>query len=107
MKQILCFSMLILFVMMQQSYGQVSINTDGVNPPPSAMLEVKSTDKGFLPPRMTTVQRNSIENPAEGLNVYNTDKKMMEVFDGSRWVQFEYPISNKMTCGQDFRDVRD
>jgi len=39
----------------------------------SALLEVKSTTKGFLPPRMTNAQRTSISAPAVGLMVYCTD----------------------------------
>ena len=53
--------------------AQVAINIDGSPADNSAMLEVKSTEKGFLPPRMTEVQMNAINNPAEGLIIYCTD----------------------------------
>jgi hypothetical protein len=53
--------------------GQVSISTDNGGPDPSAMLDVKSTVRGFLPPRMTFEQRNAIVNPVEGLLVYCTN----------------------------------
>jgi len=39
----------------------------------SALLEMESTTKGFLPPRMTNAQRTSISSPAVGLMVYCTD----------------------------------
>jgi hypothetical protein len=39
----------------------------------SSVLDIKSTAKGFLPPRMTEAQRSAIQNPAEGLLVYQTD----------------------------------
>lgn len=53
------------------AFGQVGI---GVNPPdPSAMLHVQDTTKGMLIPRMTAAQRNNIQNPAEGLMIYQTD----------------------------------
>ena len=52
---------------------------------PSAMLDVKSTTKGFLVPRVTTVQRNAIANPATGLLVYDTDLLSYYVFNGSSW----------------------
>lgn len=42
----------------------------------SAVLEVESSSKGFLPPRMTTAQRNAIVNPPMGLIVYNTSLVM-------------------------------
>ena len=53
--------------------AQVGINSDNSMPHSSAMLEVKSTGKGFLPPRMTQIEMNAISGPAQGLLVYNTD----------------------------------
>lgn len=53
----------------------------------SAILQVESTTKGFLPPRMTTAQRNAISSPAEGLMVWDTTIKGVFVFDGTNWVQ--------------------
>jgi hypothetical protein len=54
-------------------FAQVSINTDGTAPDSSAMLDVKSVDRGFLPPRMTQNQMNAIVNPASGLIVFCID----------------------------------
>jgi len=51
----------------------VAINTDGTNPDTSAILDIKSTAKGLLIPRMTTAQRNAIVNPATGLMIFQTD----------------------------------
>ena len=51
--------------------GSVGINTD--TPDPSAALDVQSTDKGVLLPRLTTVQRIAISNPATGLLVFDSD----------------------------------
>jgi hypothetical protein len=52
----------------------------------SAVLEASSTTQGFLPPRMTTTQRDAIATPAEGLTVWNTTHKQLEVYDGADWV---------------------
>jgi uncharacterized protein (TIGR02145 family) len=82
--------------------AQVGISTDGSAPDNSALLEVKSTGKGFLPPRMTTAQRNAISSPAEGLVIYNTDEKMLNVCDGITWGP-AVPV----TCGNSFTDLRD
>ena len=54
-------------------YAQVGINI--AVPDPSAALDIVSTDKGMLIPRMTTVQRTAINNPATGLLVYDTNLK--------------------------------
>ncbi len=53
------------------SDGRVAIGTN--NPSSSAALEVSATSKGFLPPRMTGIQRSAIAGPAEGLMVFCTD----------------------------------
>lgn len=63
--------MLVLLSLYLQA--QVAINTDGSPPDASAMLDVKSTDRGLLIPRVTTAQRNNIALPATGLLVYQTD----------------------------------
>ncbi len=54
-------------------FSQVGVNTDGSNADPSAILDAKSTQKGFLPPRMTLAEMNAISGPAPGLMVYCTN----------------------------------
>jgi len=49
-----------------------SVNADGSAPDPSAQLDVKSTGKGMLVPRMTTAQRTAITSPATSLLVFDT-----------------------------------
>ena len=50
---------------------------------PSAILEVQSTEQGFLLPRMTKTQRDAIANPATGLMIYNTGTGCLEINHGS------------------------
>jgi hypothetical protein len=52
----------------------------------SAVLTVTSTNQGFLPPRMTTTQKNAIASPAEGLQVWDTTLKLMSVYNGTTWI---------------------
>jgi hypothetical protein len=66
--------------------AQVSINTDGSSPDGSAMMDIKSTDKGMLIPRMDSAQRVVIELPAPGLLVYQTDQtEGFWYYDGAVW----------------------
>ncbi len=57
----------------------------GASPNVSSLLDVTSTTKGFLPPRLTTVQRNAVGTPVIGLQVYNTDDRELQCFDGTVW----------------------
>jgi hypothetical protein len=51
----------------------------------TAHLDVQSTTKGFLPPRMTTTQKNAISSPAAGLVVYDSTTNKLCCYDGSSW----------------------
>ena len=51
-------------------FAQVGINADNSASDNSAMLDVKSTSKGFLPPRMNSLDRDAIASPAQGLVIY-------------------------------------
>ena len=67
--------------------AQVGIGT--ATPAPSAELDVSSTTKGFLPPRMTAEERNGIVNPVPGLMIWCTNcgsSGETEVFNGTVWV---------------------
>ena len=68
-------------------YESVSIGTSA-DPVASAKLELVSTTKGFLPPRMTTTQKNAISSPASGLQVYDTTLNQMSYYNGTSWVNF-------------------
>ena len=63
--------------------GNVGIGTTAPNA--SALLDVSSTTKGFLPPRVTTTERNAIATPAEGLTVYNTTTDGLETYSNGYW----------------------
>jgi hypothetical protein len=56
----------------------------------SAVLEVSSTTRGFLPPRMTTAERVAISSPANGLIVFDTDVQNLCYRRDSTWVQVSF-----------------
>jgi hypothetical protein len=63
--------------------GNVGIGT--TSPNAAAILHLNSTTKGFLPPQMTTTQRGAISSPPEGLLIWNTTTKALNVYDGTSW----------------------
>ena len=66
----------------------VGINTDGTTPNASAMLDIKSNNKGLLIPRMIKTQRDAISSPATGLTIYQTDDTPgYYYYNGSAWIQ--------------------
>ena len=74
---------LLLTLTLARAQG-VKIGGPGQTPPhASASLEVADTLRGFLPPRLSSSQRNAIQNPAEGLQIYNTDLHCMEFYRGA------------------------
>jgi len=69
-------------------FAQMAVNTDGTSANTSAMLDVKSSDKGFLAPRMIATERAAISSPAAGLLVYQTDAPAgYYYYNGSAWTQ--------------------
>jgi hypothetical protein len=69
--------------------GGVAINTNGTAADNSAMLDIKSNNKGLLIPRVSAVSRKAIANPAMGLMVYDTTESTLYMFDGMRWLGFQ------------------
>lgn len=97
MKQI--FSLCVLILVWTNTFAQetgMAINTTGTNPDSSAILDVSSTSKGFLMPRMTTTQRDSIHLPATGLLVYNITSSTFDYYTGSSWLSLT-PASTTST----------
>ena len=78
----------IVLTLWGKSFAQsVGINSDNSFPNGSAMLDVKSTTKGFLAPRMTATQLGNIPTPATGLLVFQTDGTSgFYYYTGSAWV---------------------
>jgi hypothetical protein len=65
----------------------VAINIDGSTATTSAILDIKSTAKGLLIPRMTTAQRTAIATPAKGLLVFDNDINSFWFYNGTGWIE--------------------
>ena len=77
--------------------AQVGIGT--ATPAATAQLDINSTTKGFLPPRMDSTQRNAIVSPAAGLTIYNTTLKSVEVYNGTVWYSSAHYIGQRYGGG--------
>lgn len=85
----------ILLRLTQVCFGQAAQTTPGgtlianqnsaVAMPSSSIFEVRSNNKGMLPPRMTTAQINAIASPAKGLMAYDTEQNCLKTYDGTQW----------------------
>ncbi len=99
---VLFLTMVLLFC---QAPGQVSINKDSSLPDPAAILDLKSTTQGFLPPRLTTLQIWQITEPPAGLMVFNSDSNRLSLFDGTNWREILFgnciPLPSAANAGTD------
>lgn len=85
------FPLLLLFIAVcGHVFGQASLSAGSSSPHASAMLDIQSTNKGLLIPRLSTAQRNAIAAPATGLQIFNLDDKCIDIYDGTNWAK---------TCG--------
>jgi hypothetical protein len=84
-----------VFVIFSFSSAQVGIGT--VTPEASSMLDIQSTTKGLLAPRMTTAQRNAIASPAESLLVFDTDVDAFFFYSTttSSWTKLNNAVADK------------
>ena len=85
----------------QHGIAQVSVTNNASAPDPSAMLDVQSTTRGILVPRMTALQRGTIASPAPGLIVYQTDAPAGPYYqNGTAWKHMvELPASASFPSG--------
>ncbi len=83
------FILLINILFISASFAQVAINTDGSEPDGAAMLDIKSTEKGILIPRMTSAERNAIGLSTSGLLVYDLDTESFWYYNNAttQWVE--------------------
>ena len=94
-------------LMTTESFAQDNMGIGTSTPEPSAVLDLDATDKGFLVPRLNTVQRTNIASPATGLMVYDTDDNKFWYFDGIIWVQSVGPAGADGADGADGTDGAD
>jgi hypothetical protein len=89
--------LILLFGVIFNTNAQVGIGTN--SPSASAMLDVESSTKGFLYPRMSNSQMSAISSPAAGLTIYNTDASALYCYNGANWVSKEDKVTGLFNAG--------
>jgi len=89
------FSHLILFIVAFNFSSSAQVGVGTTSPDASSMLDVQSTTKGMLVPRMDTSQRTGIVTPADGLLVYDTDTDSFWFYSGS-WTELSSGTSDQL-----------
>jgi hypothetical protein len=74
------------FLGLSQTHAQVGIGTTAPNA--SSILDLDANNKGFLPPRMNTNERDAISNPADGLVIFNTTTGSLNYYNAG-WFEMK------------------
>lgn len=82
---------LLMFIFIFGSVQSQSVGIGTNTPAASAQLDVSSTSKGFLLPRMTIAQRNAISGPVTGIMIWCIDCNQLQVYDGAVWQNIAGP----------------
>jgi hypothetical protein len=98
MKKFILLTMLMVGITSATINAQVGINEDNSQPDATAILDVKSTTKGVLIPRMTSTQKAAITTPATGLIVYDNTTSSFWYYNGAAWTEI---ISDSQTLISD------
>jgi len=105
MKKIFFVNFLMAALFCQQVTAQQNVGIGITTPDNSALLDLTSTSKGILIPRMTTAQRVAIVTPATGLLVYDTNLQQFWYYNGSVWTAIAggggscYTLQQSYDCG--------
>ena len=103
MKALLLISITFFYFSSNSIAQSIAINSSGSDPDSTAMLDVQSTSKGILVPRLSTVQRQGISNPAEGLLVFDTGLMSFVFYQGGLWVELVNATSGLRDADNDTR----
>lgn len=89
-----------IFVILVSGITHAQYGLGTTTPNSSSVLDLTSTSKGLLPPRMTNIQKNAIVSPVAGLIVWCTDcatNGLMQVYNGSAWTNTNGVVTSTPT----------
>jgi hypothetical protein len=96
-------SILFLLFILSSTISQaqsMGISNAAITPDASSILEMRTTERGLLIPRMTTIQRGNISAPATGLMIYNTATNQYNFYNGTAWVVWGSTAYLSATSGE-------
>ena len=96
-------TVVIFIVASHQFSAQVGIGT--TNPNVTSMLDIQSTEKGVLIPRMTKLQRDAIVAPASGLQIYNITDNTSDIYSGGSWKSFAFTKNSNLVYVYSLADL--
>jgi hypothetical protein len=98
-----CMVFSICLIFSYSSFSQsAAINSTGASADPCAILDVSSTTKGFLPPRMNTGARDAITGKVAGLTIYNTSTNALEFWNGTAWISTASAVPTTHSIGESY-----
>ncbi len=98
-------SLLFVFINLSTFATIAQVGIGNTNPNPASILDVSSDSRGILIPRMTTVQRDAITSPPEGLNIYNLTTKTTDIFSNGVWKSVAYERSSNLVYVYSVNDL--
>ncbi|MCB0480833.1 MAG: hypothetical protein KDC83_05340 [Flavobacteriales bacterium] len=96
-------ALFILFAVQSSQAQWVLVNQNGGSPDSSAAIEIESTTKGMLIPRLTTSQMNAVSSPATGLLVFNSTEGGFYFYNGSSWLDLSEDNLGDHTATQNIK----
>lgn len=86
-------TVMVLFLFAFHSSGQVAINEDDSDADADAALDIKSTTKGVIFPKLSETERDTLPSPATGLLIYNRTVGYFNYYNGNKWCRIERSVA--------------
>lgn len=80
-------NIILVFMLFISTLATAQYGIGTTNPSASAVLDISSTSKGLLLPRMNTMQRDGIASPAAGLLIFNSTSSKFNYYNGTAWIE--------------------
>jgi len=94
LKKTTLIGLLLMVFVGEMTAQSIAINRSGQIADNSAILDLQSTEQGFLAPRMTTSQRTNISSPANGLLIFDVDTNSFWYYESNAWTELNSGVAS-------------